>query len=161
MAKVGSNNGSEEAEPRKRVVGGGGEEELEQLRLADEEGNWRLIGEVAGSRRGDDIKEEESRGNRRGIETPKKLHLGLSKSLEVSLFYILLYSPVSPLGNKSSGVQMEQAGDFAVAGLEKPKQGEPWVNESFITGETGDTGETGGKVDNGGHRTDCDYSFKA
>ena len=161
MAKVGSNNGSEEAEPRKRVGGVGGEEELEQLRVADEEGNRRLIGEVAGSRRGDDIKEEESRGNRRGIETPKKLHLGLSKSLEVSLFYILLYSPVSPLGNKSSGVQMEQAGDIAVAGLEKPKQGEPRVNESFITGETGDTWETGGKVDNGGHRADCDYSFKA
>ena len=58
-------------------------------------------------------------------------------------------SPVSPLGNKSSGVQMEQAGDFAVAGLEKPKQGEPRGNESFITGETGDTGETGGKVDKG------------
>ena len=143
MAKVGSNNGSEEAEPRKRVVVGGGEEELEQLRVADEEGNRRLIGEVAGSRRGDDIKEEESRGNRRGIETPKKLHLGLSKSLEVSLFYILLYSPVSPLGNKSSGVQMEQAGDFAVAGLEKPKQGEPRVNESFITG--GDRGHMGNR----------------
>ena len=155
MAKVGSNNGSEEAEPRKRVVGVGGEEEVEQLRVADEEGNRRLIGEVAGSRRGDDIKEEESRGNRRGIETPKKLHLGLSKSLEVSLFYILLYSPVSPLGNKSSGVQMEQAGDFAVAGLEKPKQGEPRVND-----HRGDRGQRG-KVDNGGHRADCDYSFKA
>ena len=147
MAKVGSNNGSEEAEPRKRVVVGGGEEELEQLRLADEEGNRRLIGEVAGSRRGDDIKEEESRGNRRGIETPKKLHLGLSKSLEVSLFYILLYSPVSPLGNKSSGVQMEQAGDFAAAGLEKPKQGEPRVNESFITG--GDRGHRGNRGKSG------------
>ena len=147
MAKVGSNNGSEEAEPRKRVGGGGGEEELEQLRVADEEGNRRLIGEVAGSRRGDDIKEEESRGNRRGIETPKKLHLGLSKSLEVSLFYILLYSPVSPLGNKSSGVQMEQAGDIAVAGLEKPKQGEPRVNESFITG--GDRGHMGNRGKSG------------
>ena len=147
MAKVGSNNGSEEAEPRKRVVVGGGEEEVEQLRVADEEGNRRLIGEVAGSRRGDDIKEEESRGNRRGIETPKKLHLGLSKSLEVSLFYILLYSPVSPLGNKSSGVQMEQAGDFAVAGLEKPKQGEPRVNESFITG--GDRGHRGNRGKSG------------
>ena len=147
MAKVGSNNGSEEAEPRKRVVGVGGEEELEQLRVADEEGNRRLIGEVAGSRRGDDIKEEESRGNRRGIETPKKLHLGLSKSLEVSLFYILLYSPVSPLGNKSSGVQMEQAGDFAMAGLEKPKQGEPRVNESFITG--GDRGHRGNRGKSG------------
>ena len=147
MAKVGSNNGSEEAEPRKRVVVGGGEEEVEQLRVADEEGNRRLIGEVAGSRRGDDIKEEESRGNRRGIETPKKLHLGLSKSLEVSLFYILLYSPVSPLGNKSSGVQMEQAGDIAVAGLEKPKQGEPRVNESFITG--GDRGHRGNRGKSG------------
>ena len=78
----------------KRVVGNMGEEELERLRLPsaeeeeeEEEGNRRLIGEQGGRRsRVEDNKEEDKGGNLRGIETPKKLHLGLSKSLEVSFF---------------------------------------------------------------------------
>ena len=88
LAKVGSNNGSEEAE------GCGGEEEAEKedeegLRIAVEEteGNRRLIGEQGGSRRGGE------EGVIRGIETPKKLHLvGLSNSLEVSFLSQILLS---------------------------------------------------------------------
>ena len=93
MAKVGPNNGNEEAAEAcsKHVGENRGEEEPDRLRLPsaeeEEEGNWRLIGEQEGSRsRVEDNKEEEKGGNLRGIETPKKLHLGLSKSLEVSFF---------------------------------------------------------------------------
>ena len=122
LAKVGSNNGSEEAE------GCGGEEEAEEedeegLRIAVEEteGNRRLIGEQGGSRRGGE------EGGIRGIETPKKLHLvGLSNSLEVSFLSQILLScsrpqTNKPLGNVSSALQMEQNGDIAA---ERPKQGE-------------------------------------
>ena len=114
MAKVGSNNGSEEAEG----CGGEEEEDEERLRIAGEEteGNRRLIGEQGGNRRGEEI---------RGIETPKNLHLGFSNSLEVRfLSHILLSSSQShphPGANVLSALQMEQSGDIAA---ERPKQGE-------------------------------------
>ena len=86
MAKVGSNNGSEEA-------GGEEEEEEERLRIAVEEteGSRRLIGEQGGSRR-----LEEGGKVTRGIETPKKLHLGFSNSLEVSFLSHTLLSSSHP-----------------------------------------------------------------
>ena len=81
LAKVGSksNNGSEEAETS---LEGEGTDDLLRLRLAAEEtsATRRLNEETGGAGRG---------GGQLGdaepaVEMPKKLHLGLSKSLEVN-----------------------------------------------------------------------------
>ena len=79
LAKVDSNNGSEEAGAS---LEGEGTDDLLRLRLAAEE--------TSATRR----RNEGTRGAGRGggqlgdaepaVETPKKLHLGLSKSLEVN-----------------------------------------------------------------------------
>ena len=79
LAQIDSNNGSEEAETS---LEGEGTDDLLRLRLAAEEtsATRRLNEETGGAGRG---------GGQLGdvepaVETPKKLHLGLSKSLEVN-----------------------------------------------------------------------------
>ena len=79
LAQIDSNNGSEEAGAS---LEGEGTDDLLRLRLAAEEtsATRRLNEETGGAGRG---------GGQLGdvepaVETPKKLHLGLSKSLEVN-----------------------------------------------------------------------------
>ena len=79
LAKVGSNNGSEEAGAS---LEGEGTDDLLRLRLAAEENSAtrRHNEETGGAGRvGGQLGDAEA-----AVEMPKKLHLGLSKSLEVN-----------------------------------------------------------------------------